>query len=174
MASFFRTKTPEHLLVKAAIGMIAGMVATGPMTVAMILWHRRLPSHEKYPLPPREITEHLSDRIGIGDQMNEPEKAAATLLAHFGYGSAAGGLYTFFPITKETPGLASGALFGLLLWAGSYFGLLPATGLLSSAKEHPARRNLLMAGAHAVWGLALGGLVRLFFEEAGEDECRTV
>lgn len=28
----------------AVTGLIAGVVATGPMTVAMILWHRRLPT----------------------------------------------------------------------------------------------------------------------------------
>ena len=35
---------------RALLGAICGVVATGPMTAAMVLWHRRLPAGEKYPL----------------------------------------------------------------------------------------------------------------------------
>lgn len=35
------------------LGAIFAVAATGPMTAAMVLWHRRLPARDKYPLPPR-------------------------------------------------------------------------------------------------------------------------
>jgi putative membrane protein len=48
--------------------------------------------------------------------------------------------------------------FGLLVWAGSYLGLLPALGLLSPATQHAPQRNLLMIAAHLVWGAVLGAV----------------
>ncbi|HEY5813622.1 MAG TPA: hypothetical protein VIT23_13325, partial [Terrimicrobiaceae bacterium] len=75
-------------LVKAATGLIGGIVATGPMTVAMILWHRRLPAGQRYPLPPREIMGEIATKAGVRQELSESGESAATLFAHFGYGSA--------------------------------------------------------------------------------------
>lgn len=150
----------------ALIGFIAGVVATGPMTVAMILWHRRLPVSERYPLPPREITMKLAHGAGLSQRMSSEAKSAATLLAHFGYGGAAGALYGAVREEIPAPTLYKGIGFGLLLWAGSYLGLLPGTGILKAATAHPARRNLLMIGAHVVWGAATGAVADLLKEEA--------
>lgn len=159
----------------ALIGMIAGVVATGPMTVAMILLHRRLPSQERYPLPPREITEKLT--VTPANTVREPAATAFTLAAHFAYGAGAGMLYSLArkkcACTKMgrahgavwTGDVGIGTLFGMMVWVVSYLGLLPATGLLSPATKHPARRNLLMAGAHLLWGATLGGLTKLFTDE---------
>lgn len=41
---------------------------------------------------------------------------------------------------------------GAAIWAGSYFGWVPALGILTPASEHPRRRNALMIAAHIVWG----------------------
>ena len=41
-------------------GAVAGLGATIPMTLAMEVMHRSLPQHERYPLPPREITRRVS------------------------------------------------------------------------------------------------------------------
>ena len=136
------------------------------MTVAMILWHRRLPAAERYPLPPREITEKVSRAAGVRHKIEEPTQSAATLMAHFGYGAAAGLLYAFLAGEVRAGALLKGIAFGLFVWSGSYLGLLPATGILEPATEHPPRRNLLMIGAHIVWGAVLGWLAKLFFEES--------
>lgn len=155
----------QSALVKAAIGWIAGGVATGPMTVAMILWHRRLPPAQRYPLPPREITEKLEDKAGLKGGLSEPAESAATLLAHFGYGAAAGLLYALLAGKVRVPRLATGVAFGLAVWTVSYLGVLPGAGVLKSAAEHPAKRNLLMIAAHVIWGAVLGFVVQLFEEE---------
>ncbi len=152
--------------VKAAAGFLAGTAATGPMTVAMVLMHRRLPASEQYPLPPREITEIMAHEAGVRHKIEEPTQSAATLMAHFGYGAVTGLLYAFLAGNVRAGALLKGIAFGLFVWSGSYLGLLPALGILKSATEHPARRNLLMIGAHIVWGAVLGRLTKLFFEES--------
>jgi uncharacterized membrane protein YagU involved in acid resistance len=139
-------------------GGIGGLVATAPMTVAMEAMHRQLPPREQYPLPPRQITENVAEEIGVGEHLDEGERVAATLVAHFAYGAAAGTVFSVIEKHLPGPAVVKGIGFGLAVWTGSYLGLLPATGLLSSAKHHPARRNALMIAAHVVWGAATGAL----------------
>lgn len=50
-------------------GAIGGLIATAPMTVFMLAAHRFLPWFEQYPLPPREITEELAERVGIEENI---------------------------------------------------------------------------------------------------------
>ena len=45
-----------------------------------------------------------------------------------------------------------GSMAGVAVWAASYFGWIPAMGVLSPAHRHPPARNALMIAAHLVWG----------------------
>ncbi|WMT92768.1 hypothetical protein [Pelagibacterium sp. H642] len=122
------------------------------MTAAMRRLHEKLPPKQSYPLPPREITDRMIPSA------SQEIKSAATLLGHFGYGALAGALYACLP-GKRMPAV----IYGPLVWTASYFGWIPAAGILEPAHQHPARRNGLMILAHAVWGLALGlGLKELY------------
>ena len=153
---------------RVLFGALAGLAATAPMTLAMKLMHEQLPREERYPLPPRQVTEGLAAKAGVSGHMGEDEREAATWVSHFAYGAACGALYGALSGGRldEHP-LAAGAGFGVAVWAGSYLGWLPAAGIISPATEHPARRNALMIAAHVVWGAtaaaALAGL-------AGEEE----
>lgn len=142
---------------KLLAGTVGGLIATAPMTVAMELMHRQLPSSEQYPLPPREITMAAAAEAGVHHRMEEPEKMGATLTAHFAYGAACGAVFSTL-LDKRIPGnpALKGAGFGLAVWTVSYLGLLPAMGILRSAAEHPVRRNALMIAAHGVWGVVAG------------------
>lgn len=165
-----RKESPiKKTLLGALIGSIAGVVATGPMTVAMILWHRRLPHREQYPLPPREITMKLARKTGLEQHMSGEAKSAATLVAHFAYGAATGAVYGAMSERLPLPAVCKGVGCGLLVWTGSYLGLLPSTGILHFATDHPARRNLLMIGAHVVWGAALGMVTQILQEESSDQ-----
>ena len=139
------------------IGALAGLAATGPMTLAMKLMHEQLPREEQYPLPPRQVAEGLAEKAGVNEHLDEEEREAATWVSHFAFGAAAGALYGAVAGERldEHPVLA-GAGFGLAVWAGSYLGWLPAAGILSSATKHPARRNALMIAAHVIWGATTG------------------
>lgn len=156
----------RKILLGTLIGAIAGVVATGPMTIAMILWHRRLPASQKYPLPPREITMKLARVSGLAEHMDEEARSAATLLAHFAYGGATGGAYGALSGGLQGADTLKGICFGMVVWIGSYLGWLPAMGVLHLATEHPARRNLLMIGAHVIWGATLGIVYRIFQHES--------
>lgn len=140
------------------LGGVAGALATWPMTVTMAQWHRHLPPSEQYPLPPRLITMNLAAQAGVKSEMNAEDRFTATILAHYGYGAGSGALYGLFPPMVSSP-LLNGVLFGIGVWTVSYFGLLPALGLFRAAPAQPFRRNLLMLGAHVVWG----GMTGLFF-----------
>ena len=156
------------LLHRILLGTISGTVATGPMSVAMILLHRRLPLHERYPLPPRRITARLAEKTGLGKYLDSDDRDTVTLISHFAYGGLAGALYSVAS-DRQRQGPVKGALFGLVVWAVSYHGWLPAARILSPATEHPERRNLLMIVAHLIWGAVLGSLLRLLAGKQREE-----
>ena len=147
--------TSERLLKGAA----AGLVATVPMTAAMVAMHRGLPRREQYPLPPRRITMRAAGKAGVDRHLDESDRTAATLVAHFSYGAAVGSLLGTLAPRGTAKAAAAGAGFGLLVWAVSYLGLMPATGLHPPATRDTARRNGLMIAAHLVWGATAGALV---------------
>lgn len=134
---------------------LSGFIATVPMTIAMELLHRRLPRREQYPLPPRQITMKIADVVGAKKWMHEDERLLTTLAGHFGYGALAGMLYTPLSQKINAHPILKGTLFGLIVWTGSYLGILPVVRALPPATQHPARRNLLMITAHLVWGISL-------------------
>jgi hypothetical protein len=151
-------------------GLLSGLAATLPMTCVMELLHRALPIHERYPLPPRQITQRMTRKVGVEHELDESSKTGLTLVSHFAYGAAAGGLYAEIadqlrqplrqiPLPPAARAASLGTLYGLLVWSVSYLGLLPAAGILSPATRHPARRNALMIVAHLIWGATLGLLV---------------
>jgi uncharacterized membrane protein YagU involved in acid resistance len=139
------------------------------MTIAMILLHRRLPATERYLLPPREITMKFARKTGVEDDLSPATKSSITLLSHFGYGAAAGAIYGGTEDRVKAAPILQGTVFGLIVWVVSYLGWLPAAGVLSSATEHPGRRNALMIVAHVVWGIVLGVFVSVMRQEAAQD-----
>jgi uncharacterized membrane protein YagU involved in acid resistance len=139
-------------------GGIAGALATVPMTALMEAGYRLLPGAQRYPLPPRQITEQVARIAEVGMPAEEPRRVLVTLLAHFGYGAASGAMYGATSVGSIGSGARRGILFGILVWTVSYLGFLPALGLLSPATRHPWRRNVLMIAAHVVWGAGTGML----------------
>jgi hypothetical protein len=134
------------------LGALAGLTATTAMTATMRRLHARLPTGERYPLPPREITERVMP--GAGDELGIRDRA---LVAHFAYGAATGALIAAAG-TKHTD--SAGAVMGAAVWAASYFGWVPAFRILKPASAHPVRRNTLMIGAHMVWGAVATWTIR--------------
>lgn len=129
---------------RVALGALAGLSATMIMTMVMRRGYEALPAEDKYPLPPRELTE----RTG------EPSEGISTVIAHFAFGAAAGA--TFSVMDDRVPAAA----FGPIVWLTSYLGWAPLSGRLKPATKHPLSRNLLMFSAHLVWGGCLGIFLR--------------
>lgn len=151
--------------VRPISGGIAGLVATLPMSIAMLVLRKWLPHYQRYDLPPRQITKRATWKVGIGKHLDETHHSILSVIAHFGYGTATGTLYAPLSRLMPAPPVVSGILYGLLVWTTSYLGLLPALGLLSPATEHPARRNVLMIVSHVIWGAFLGLGVKWFEQE---------
>ncbi len=142
-------------------GTLAGFIATAPMTVFMLATQRFLPKGQQYELPPELITKELAHRAHVRWHMSKTQILAATLVSHFGYGAAMGALYS--PLDKKLPlpAVVKGVIFSVVVWAGSYLGLLPLIGISESAHKEPVRRNLMMIAAHLVWGSAMAPLANL-------------
>jgi uncharacterized membrane protein YagU involved in acid resistance len=112
------------------------------MTIAMILLHRCLPARYRYSLPPREITVQLAKKAGVNRKLGPEARAALTLINHFGYGAMAATIYSLAEARFPASALVKGPIFGALVWLTSYFGFLPAVGILEPATKHPASRNV--------------------------------
>jgi len=153
---------PERALLK---GMLAGFVATLPMTIFMLATQRFLPKRQQYRLPPEMITSELANRAHVRHHLNKQVVVGATLISHFGYGAAMGAAYGPLHRRVPLPAIAQGVLFGLVVWAASYLGLLPLLGIAASGDREPLRRNLMMIAAHIVWGASMGATANLLFHE---------
>jgi uncharacterized membrane protein YagU involved in acid resistance len=138
------------------LGALAGMVGTAAMTAAMRALHRRLPPQQRYPLPPREIIQKvLPEPAERG--LTEEHRQSLTMAGHFGYGAATAALYA----AAGAPASAGlGALYGVLVWGGSYLGWIPGMRILEPATRHPAQRNGLMIACHLVWGTTMATTLR--------------
>ena len=140
-------------------GALAGLIATAPMSLTMITLHQYLPRHQRYPLPPHRITHRVME--GHRRDPSHEEKKALTLVSHFTYGAVAGALFSGLVQQPPLRSTLSGLIYGLLVWAGSYFGLLPALQILDARDEETPERNLMMAVTHVVWGITAGWLTGL-------------
>jgi uncharacterized membrane protein YagU involved in acid resistance len=149
-----------RVIVSAAVGIVAGLMATVPMTIVMELVRQRLPLRERSSLPPKKVTLSVARQIGVLKRMDEPQRDAATLITHFGFGAAGGAVYAVLVrlIGRSSPVLR-GLGFGFAVWLLSYMGWLPAVGLFGPATRDTKARNVLMIAAHLVWGATLGALV---------------
>ncbi|HUS13815.1 MAG TPA: DUF6789 family protein [Chloroflexia bacterium] len=136
----------------------AGFLATGPMSLAMVLMHRLLPARQRYPLPPEQITLVVGPGPGAIARWHEPARTIATGILHFGIGATGGAGYALLAQRVRLQSLLRGIAYGLLIWTAGYLGVLPGLGILRPATAHPAGRNLLMISAHVVWGAVLAAL----------------
>ena len=152
--------------VRLAKGALAGLVATVPMSVTMVLLQRLLPKRLRYPLPPEQITLRTIADKGAISHLKGPQRTIATGILHFGIGALGGASYSVVARLIPAPSVARGIGFGLLVWLTGYMGWLPALGVLQPATRHPAQRNALMITAHVVWGSVTG----LLFAALGGDD----
>src|SRR3954463_7394415 len=101
-------------------GALAGCIATGPMTVAMLLMHRLLPRQHRYELPPMIITRRLMGGKCPLARLGTNEHKGLLVLTHFGFGTAFGAVYALIPRQVPLPVPLRGVLFALCIWFGSY------------------------------------------------------
>ena len=137
-------------------GALAGFIATIPMTLFMLSTQRFLPKGQRYDLPPEIITKELAERAHVRQHMSKAQILAATTASHFGYGATMGLLYSVLGRRLPLTASLKGTLFGFVIWVASYQALLPLLGFSESSQGETTRRNLMMIGAHVVWGAVTG------------------
>jgi hypothetical protein len=149
-----RRDRKRKVLVQACLGAARGAVATVVMSVPMLVSGRR---GDMGTQPPKRITETALDAAGA-DDVAETGQDALSIIAHLGFGASMGALFSLVRRWLRPPGPvpAHGVAWGLLVWATSYKGWLPALGLLPSAERDQPRRRRTMLLAHVVYGGALG------------------
>lgn len=153
------------MLKRVAVGAVAGTIAAVPMTTYWEYMHKRLPGEPPRPLPPREIVETAAVKAGISRQLSERDVQNLALAAHFGYAALTGALFGLLAPRSTAAALGAGMLFGIGVWAGSYLGWLPATGLRHSPRYDLRARTALLIGGHLVWGASTGLLAGSLLRE---------
>jgi len=160
------------------IGAFSGTIATIPMTAAMEAVRYWLFGAKPETFPPRQVARAMVERAGLKEFLRpfgEPGLVVFTAATHLGFGTVAGGLYGALEplINRRESGEAevlthsmirkgdlraavAGVGFGMLVWTGSYFGWLPALGVVKPQGDHPLRKNAVLGLSHVVWGAALG------------------
>ena len=137
-------------------GLIAGSLATIPMTITMTALHHWLPSTAQQPLPPRQITEHLVAAAGGAAAVRAAPLRALTLLNHLGFGASMGVVYQVSARRLPLPAALRGVGFALAVWSLSYQGWVPLLRLAPAASDDAPPRTALMIVAHLVYGATLG------------------
>ena len=138
---------------RALRGAAAGALATVAMSGIMLVAQR---TGLMKKLPPEKILERTLDKLHI--RRSESAEDTTATVSHFGYGMVAGALFSSVikgrlflkhPVTE-------GILFGGLVWAGSYFGWVPALGAMPPPSRDRRGRTVSMVSAHAVFSAVLG------------------
>ena len=134
-----------------------GAVATVAMSVPMLV----APDAVMGQRPPKKVTVGILSRLGL-DPGDEGERNVLSVVAHLGFGSSLGSLFSVARARLDPPGPAvlHGLAYGLGIWATSYNGWIPALGLVPPPeRDRPGRQGVLVL-AHLVYGGVLGALDR--------------
>lgn len=137
-------------------GISGGALATMPMTAVMIAaQHLGLLGKA----PPAKITDAMLDKANVSAPPSE--RRLLTAMSHFGFGAAAGALYSLLRPGRPSLGRAAieGVAFGTLVWGASYAGWVPALGIMPTPKDDRKDRQATMVVAHWVFGAALAMFV---------------
>lgn len=145
-------------------GALSGLIASVPMGLAMMGLNRLLPGRNRpneHALPPKQITRKAANQAGAEELMRPGSRwEPTTWVAHLGYGAATASLYPLVARKLPLPAVVTGIFYALGIWAGSYLGWLPVTGILPPAMEQSRRRNTVMITSHMLWGALTGLLAR--------------
>lgn len=130
-------------------------MATGVMTPVQFVGMRLVPRSLRDRWMPHHVFTGVARQLGFARRLDDEQEDALAVLAHFAYGAAFGSIYALWR-QRRGASIASGVLFGLGVWAVSYAGYLPASGLTPPANRHDAFSMSRLAVAHVVYGAVLG------------------
>lgn len=138
-----------------ARGALAGLVATGAMTMTM--WGAERLGMLGEP-PPRKITRAALRKVAPGVARDSDALDIASVITHFAFGAGMGALYGILPQHAQRSRIARGMLFGSGIWTTSYMGWVPALGIMKPPSEDRPGRPTAMLAAHWVFGTTLSAV----------------
>jgi hypothetical protein len=148
---------------RVAAGGLAGTAATVAMSAWQAAGQLTGPYGEQ---PPKRLVRVVARKLGRPARRHGPVTWPLTVAAHLGFGAAGGALYaTVLPRSTVVRGTA----FGLVVWATSYAGWIPAMGALPPPHRDNPRRVWTMLIGHVIYGSVLGALVKRWHPAARRD-----
>lgn len=144
--------------VKAVMdGGIGGALGTLTMSTVMVVAERTGLMHRQ---PPEAITAAALDAAGMHGR-DESTQDLLSVVMHFGFGIATGGLFGALHrrLRLPVPAEVQGIVFGTLVWVVSYKGWVPALGIMPPPEHDEPGRPTTMVVAHWVFGGTLGAVV---------------
>lgn len=141
------------LALGAACGALATLAMSGLMLVAQRAGLMGVP-------PPKRVVERAASAAGV--TAPEPVEGMAAGVAHLAFGAAGGiGFAMLARPLRWLPPESVGVTWAMLIWATSYFGWIPALGILPPPPSDRPGRAWSMLAAHLLYGLGLGTAWRL-------------
>ncbi|MDQ3694287.1 MAG: DUF1440 domain-containing protein [Chloroflexota bacterium] len=134
-------------------GLISGALATAPMTLVLVV-SRWLGLFRT--APPEQITKNAAAEVGLEEVTDDPEFGPIWLGLHVVFGACSGIGFELVRSFLPRPPVAGGAVYGLIVWAVNYVGLMPVLGLFPSPRQAGRRRTIVMIVAHIVYGMVMG------------------
>lgn len=138
-----------------AVGGVAGGVAMTLMVTRV--GPRVLPSQVLPDTPaPEKVVQWAERATGEPGALTGTSQEVASLAAHLGYSAASGAGFGLarhaVPALSRVPAPVAGVGFGLLVWAASFEGLLPALGVMPPTTAHPPKRWPAPLVGHSIFG----------------------
>ena len=140
----------------AVRGALAGTAATLVMS-AVMLCAGRIGLMGRQP-PERVVERGLEE---MGEVLDARELDVTASIAHVAFGAACGAAFGVLAgVVPASRADRLGVPYALVIWLVSYFGWIPAAGILPLPPEDRPGRVWTMLAAHVVYGLSLGALWR--------------
>jgi putative membrane protein len=140
----------------ALVGLVAGLLAAGAMSLAYRGVEKALPKPAASAAQqPEDATVKVASAIlGLaGRTLTEEQKPMAGTFVHYAFGASVGAIYgalaEFAP--RVTAGL--GLPFGLAVWLGAHVVTVPALGLAEPPTRQPLGKEGVELGLHLVYGV---------------------
>ena len=155
-------------------GALAGAIGSVCMAAAMSAFQRT--GSLKTEKMPRRIVKNAAKKASGTSAIPEGALQAAWMTSHLAYGALGGiPLTTAFRDSAMTAPVATGASLGGAIWAVSYLGWVPKTGLYPSVEREPTGRQAPQSRAaaelmlHAVYGISAAYAAR-YLEQKRSSE----
>lgn len=150
----------DTLLVDAAVGLIAGLIATKVYGLAQEPLQRPMPERVKQReerLRPEPSSRVAARKLaqGLGYRLDGPQLDLATTALHYGVGMAWGPLYGFLRRRAGMAPLGAGFVTGTALSLVLDEALVPALGFSAPNREFPAATHIRGFVNHLVFGAAV-------------------